>query len=111
MSAAPFPYTGEPARLPVVKAALKRVVDPEMALDIVALGLVYGVDLEPGRAHVRLTMTSAACPVTEFIVDEVAHELRSALGRDVKVDVQLCWDPPWEPARMSPGARSAMGWD
>ena len=106
-----FDYAGDPALEARVVAALKRVVDPEMALDVVELGLVHGVEVGPKEARVRITMTSAACPVTELIVDDVAHELRRALGEGVMVHVQLVWDPPWTPERMSDSARSAMGWD
>jgi metal-sulfur cluster biosynthetic enzyme len=105
-----FEYVGDPALAPGVTAALKRVVDPEMALDVVELGLVYRVEAAPAATRVRITMTSAACPVAEHLVEEVGHELRSARP-DVPVDVELVWEPPWSPERMSASARSAMGWD
>lgn len=110
MSEPRYPATGDAAACGRVEAALRRVIDPEMSLNIVELGLVYGVEAEPGRARVRLTMTSAACPVAELIVDEVGHEVRAALGEGAEVDVELCWDPPWGPERMSERARAAMGW-
>jgi metal-sulfur cluster biosynthetic enzyme len=106
-----FDYTGEPALAPAVTRALKSVIDPEMALDVVELGLVYAVDIGKDEARVRITMTSAACPVTELIVDEVGHALRELLGPGVMVHVAVVWDPPWTPERMSDRARSAMGWD
>jgi len=105
-----FEYDGPPEWAGLVRAALEEVVDPEMALDIVNLGLVCGVRGMPGRVEVRLTMTSAACPVSELIVDEARDALVAALGSDVHVDVQLVWDPPWTPERMSERARRAMGW-
>jgi metal-sulfur cluster biosynthetic enzyme len=112
MSEAPrFEYVGDPALEPRLTAALKRVIDPEMALDVVELGLVYRVEVGPAEARVRVTMTSAACPVTEHNVDEIARELRNELGEGVMVHVGLVWDPPWGPERMSARARSAMGWD
>jgi metal-sulfur cluster biosynthetic enzyme len=106
-----FDFSGDPALEPRVVAALKRVIDPEMALDVVELGLVYGVVVGEKEARASITMTSAACPVTELIVDEVAHELRSELGEGVRVHVKLVWDPPWSPERMSARARATMGWD
>jgi metal-sulfur cluster biosynthetic enzyme len=90
--------------------ALARVVDPEMAIDIVALGLVYGVDVAPGRVGVRITMTSAACPVAELIMEDIAAILKSEFGESLDVEVELVWDPPWTPERMSGRARDAMGW-
>lgn len=108
---APFDFKGDPALLPAVTRALHSVVDPEMAIDIVNLGLVYGVSIEGAMATVNITMTSAACPVAELIVDDVAQALSSVLGEGVEVKVDLCWDPPWGPERMSPAARAAMAWD
>ena len=106
-----FEYSGDPALGERIGRALHNVVDPEMALDIVELGLVYGVSAGDGAVKVRLTMTSAACPVTEMIVDDVHEELARELGEEARVEVEVVWDPPWSPERMSPGARSAMGWD
>ena len=105
-----FEFAGDPALAPGLTAALKGVVDPEMALDVVELGLVYRVEAAPEATRVRITMTSAACPVTEYIVEEVGHAVRMARP-GVPVDVELTWDPPWAPERMSAPARSAMGWD
>ena len=112
MSAASrFEYTGDPALEPALTRALKSVIDPEMALDVVELGLVYAIDVGRDEARAKITMTSAACPVTELIVDEVGYALRKLLGPDVMVHVGVVWDPPWTPERMSDRARSAMGWD
>lgn len=108
MSAAPFPYDG-PAELeaPVVRA-LTNVVDPEFALTIVDMGLVYGVTVDDDRVHVALTMTSAACPVADLIVDEAGTELSRIAGTRA-VDVELVWVPAWTPERMSERARRFMG--
>lgn len=110
-AASRFEYTGDPELEPAILAALHRVIDPEMSLDIVELGLVYAVTAEPGVVAVRVTMTSAACPVAEFIVDEIVVELKGELGADVAVDVDLVWEPPWTPERMSDRAREIMGWE
>ena len=94
----------------LAEAALRRVVDPETALDIVALGLVYGIDVAGSEVKLRLTMTSAACPVSELIMEEARREVSQALP-EMSVSVELCWDPPWTPERMSASAREAMGWE
>jgi len=104
-----FPYTGPEASRGPIERALATVVDPEMAINIVDLGLVYGVDVAGDRIAVRLTMTSAACPVAELIIDDIEAALSAALG-SVTVDVALCWDPPWTPERMSDAARDSLGW-
>ena len=108
---APFPFDGDPALLEPSAAALHRVVDPEMALDIVELGLVYGVAVEGSLVKVLITMTSPACPVTEYIAEEATHEVQRALGAELHARVTVTWDPPWTPERMSARAREAMGWD
>ncbi|MES2098475.1 MAG: metal-sulfur cluster assembly factor [Pseudomonadota bacterium] len=91
-------------------AALTRVVDPEVALSIVDVGLVYGVTITPDTARVRLTMTSAACPVADMIIEEVEHELDRVLPAGCSIDVELCRDPPWSPEMMSERARRFMAW-
>ncbi|APV52043.1 hypothetical protein BWI17_21650 [Betaproteobacteria bacterium GR16-43] len=101
-----FAYTGDAALEPEVLRALRRVVDPEMAVSIVELGLVYAVAVADDAVHARITMTSPACPVTELIVEDVVHELGKALDRSVEVEV--VWDPPWTPERMSERARKAL---
>lgn len=108
--AAPYPYTGpEELRQPVL-AALHRVVDPEVAMTIVDVGLVYGVTVSEQRLHVLLTMTSAACPVADVIVDDIGTELDRVAPEGMAVDVELVWEPPWTPERMSPRAKARMGW-
>lgn len=107
----PIPYTGDEKLREPVTRALHRVVDPEVALDIVEMGLVYGVDVGEGAVRVRVTMTSAACPVTELIVATIEEELRAELGHYWHVEVDVVWSPPWDPRLMSARARFAMGWD
>jgi metal-sulfur cluster biosynthetic enzyme len=109
-SPAAYPYEGPEALEAPILAALRRVVDPEVALCIVDVGLVYGVTVTPGRAQVVMTMTSAACPVTDLIVDEVYAELERVLPVGVEPEVELVWEPPWTPARMSARAKAFMGW-
>lgn len=104
----PFPYCGDPEVGVAIAGALGRVIDPEMSLGIVDLGLVYGVEARESEVAVRITMTSAACPVTDLIVDDILNELDAALGDAFDVDVNVVWDPPWAPERMSARARRAL---
>jgi len=108
---APITTTGDREQAAQVIAALRDVVDPEMALDIVSLGLVYGVAADAQEVAVTITMTSAACPVAELIVADIEERLAALLPDGGDVRVEIVWDPPWSPERMSPRARSAMGWD
>jgi len=106
----PFPYDGPEALREPVIAALDRVVDPEVALSIVDVGLVYGVTIAGSRMHVRLTMTSAACPVADVIVEDVEAELDRVAPPGMVIAVELVWDPPWTPERMSDCAKRFMQW-
>ena len=103
-----FPYEGPPGLRQPVLAALRRVVDPEVSLSIVDLGLVYGVQIGAELASVRMTMTSAACPVADMIVEEVEAELLQVLPEGCAAAVELCWEPAWSPALMSERARRFM---
>jgi metal-sulfur cluster biosynthetic enzyme len=106
----PYPYTGpEPLRQPI-DTALRRVVDPEVAMTIVDVGLVYGVTVTDERVHVLITMTSAACPVTDVILDDVRMELADVVPPGLALEVELVWEPPWTTDRMSARAKYFMGW-
>ncbi len=107
---APFPYNGpEALRQPVIDA-LMRVVDPEVALSIVDVGLVYGVTVSGERLHVLLTMTSAACPVADVIIEDIEMELDAIARPGQQIDVELTWVPAWTPERISERSRRFMGW-
>ncbi|HUX25822.1 MAG TPA: metal-sulfur cluster assembly factor [Burkholderiales bacterium] len=93
-----------------VREALRSVDDPEVGMNIVDLGLVYRIDVAPGRVHVELTMTTPACPMGDLITENADRAVRAALPEDVAVDVALVWDPPWTPELMSESARQTFGW-
>lgn len=109
-SQSPFPYTGPAALRQPVTEALTRVVDPEIAMSIVDVGLIYGVTVSSEKLHVLLTMTSAACPVAEVVVEDIEAELEGVAPPGLPVEVELVWEPPWTPERMSAHARRFMGW-
>ena len=94
-----------------VREALRGVDDPEAGMNIVDLGLVYGVDVADGVIGIDLTMTTAACPMTGMIVDDVRNAVASMAPPDARVDVRLVWDPPWTPDRMSGIAKDHFGWN
>ncbi len=96
-----------------VFAALRQVNDPELLVNIVDLGLVYEVDVteRDGKSdvHVKMTMTSPACPVGPELIREV-KDVISALGDEVgSVAVEMVMSPPWTPDRMTEEARDALG--
>lgn len=93
-----------------IREALKTVQDPEAGMSIVDLGLVYGIRIEAGRVHVDMTMTSPACPVAPYIVDESVAAIRAIVAEGTDVQVDLVWEPMWTPDLMSPEAQSRFGW-
>ena len=101
VAAAAQPAVGPMVTGDDVHEALREVIDPELGLDIVSLGLVYGVDIaEDGDTTVRMTLTSPYCPMGPMIESQVHAATQFLPGvRDVKVD--LVWDPPWDPHTMA----------
>jgi metal-sulfur cluster biosynthetic enzyme len=95
---------------PAARAALRAVEDPEAGMNIVDLGLVYAIAVTPQSVKVEMTMTSPACPMGAYLVDEVEAALRAAAPPGMPVRVELVWEPPWSPERMSPEARRHFGW-
>ena len=93
-----------------IRDALREVVDPELGINVVDLGLVYGITLDPDRVQVSLTMTSQACPMAPMLVDEARQAIEARLPEQVTATVELVWDPPWDPSRMSESARRELGW-
>jgi metal-sulfur cluster biosynthetic enzyme len=93
-----------------VREALKAVEDPEAGMSIVDLGLVYSIAAEPGRVQVEMTMTSPACPVAPYLVDESIAAIRAVAPEGTDVQIELVWDPPWTPERMSEEAQRRFGW-
>jgi len=92
--------------------ALKNVEDPEIGMNIVDLGLIYGVnwDEEAGDVQIDLTLTSPGCPLGPEIIRDIKRELRTF--RDVySVDVDLVWQPLWHPSMMSEYAKDELGYD
>ena len=93
-----------------VREALRQVEDPEAGMNIVDLGLVYGIEVADGEVRVEMTMTTAACPMADMIVDQAREAIGAAVPQGTAVDVRLVWDPPWTPDRMTGIAREHFGW-
>lgn len=92
-----------------VRTALRSVKDPELGLDLVVLGLVYDIQVgEDGAVKVTISLTSPGCPVAGQIVEDARTAVLGIDGVDV-ADVQLTFDPPWTPDRISPLIRSSLG--
>ena len=89
--------------------ALQTIYDPEIPVNIYELGLIYGVEVnEEGRTEVRMTLTAPACPVAGALVEEVAEKTGRVEGVSTS-HVELVWDPPWTPERMTEAAKLELG--
>jgi metal-sulfur cluster biosynthetic enzyme len=89
--------------------ALRCVYDPELCLDVVSLGLVYEIREERGNVVVEMTLTTPGCPVSESLPIEARDAVRGAVAPELGVEVEVVWDPPWNPAMMDDEAASALG--
>lgn len=92
-----------------IREALRHVVDPEIGVNIVDLGLVYRIEVEGARAHIAMTMTSPACPLADYLKDLVTSAIRRHVPDVMDVDIHLEWEPPWDPEMMSDEARRQLG--
>jgi metal-sulfur cluster biosynthetic enzyme len=86
---------------------LKAVSDPEIGMDIVNLGLVYDVQINGDRVYIKMTMTAPTCPVTPWILAEAQRVVENIDGVEA-ADVELVWEPVWNPSMMSDEAREAL---
>jgi metal-sulfur cluster biosynthetic enzyme len=93
-----------------VRDALREVIDPELGINVVDLGLVYRIEAEEGRLSVAMTMTTPACPLGEYLSAQAEAVVRRVAPEVPEVRVQLVWDPPWSPDLMSPDAKLRLGW-
>jgi len=92
-----------------VTEALRTCYDPEIPVNILDLGLIYGVEIDDeNRVEVRMTLTAPGCPVAGSLPAEVEQKIRRVAGVTA-AHVSLVWDPPWDPGRMSESARLELG--
>lgn len=94
-----------------IVSVLKEVYDPEIPVNVWDLGLVYNIDVDDeGNVHILMTMTAVGCPVSGMIVYYVEEALRENIPElaDKKVEVEITWDPPWTPDRVTPEGRELL---
>ena len=98
-----------PATEKDIRKALKTVKDPELNLDLVVLGLIYDIQVaEDGAVRVLISLTSPGCPVAGQIVEDARTAVLGVEGVE-RAEVELTFDPPWTPERISPLIRSSLG--
>ncbi|MCX6913778.1 MAG: metal-sulfur cluster assembly factor [Verrucomicrobia bacterium] len=93
---------------PLVLETLRQVVDPEIDCNIVDLGLIYGTRIEGRKVTVKMTLTTPGCPMHESIAGGVKNALRS-LEAVEEAEVEVVWDPPWNPSMMTDYGRARIG--
>ena len=91
-----------------VEDALSNVIDPELGLDFVELGLIYGVDIEDQHVHVTFTLTSPGCPIGPQVSEQI-EEFVGELDDVDEVTSSMIFTPPWTPDKMSEDAKFALG--
>jgi len=91
-----------------VEAALTNVIDPELGLDFVELGLIYGIEVDGGAVHVTFSLTSPGCPIGPQVSEQI-EEFVSELEGVESVESSMVFTPPWTPERMSEDAKFALG--
>jgi metal-sulfur cluster biosynthetic enzyme len=87
---------------------LRRVKDPELHLDLVVLGLVYGIEIIDSYVRVTISLTSPFCPIAGQIIEEARTAIESVEGVET-AEVELTFDPPWTPERIDPIIRASLG--
>jgi metal-sulfur cluster biosynthetic enzyme len=91
-----------------VMEALENVIDPELGLDFVSLGLVYDVEVEGSEVHITFTLTSPGCPIGPQVTEQMKEFVSEVEGVE-KVFPKMVFSPPWSPERMSEDAKFALG--
>jgi metal-sulfur cluster biosynthetic enzyme len=96
----------------MVYAAIKGVIDPELGINIVDLGLIYSVDIEEdGRISITMTLTAPGCPLHASFAQAIERVLWQSIPDLTGVSVELVWQPPWNPMMISPDGRTLLGID
>ena len=91
-----------------IMKALKECYDPEIPVNVWDLGLIYDVAVDGDKVHVKMTLTAPGCPMHSFISQEVKEKLQTVSGVK-EATVEVVWDPPWSPDKMSPEAKAQLG--
>jgi len=93
----------EPVRKQIADC-LRHVDDPELGINIVDLGLIYDLRFDDGNLTIELTMTTPACPLSDYIKDNIEQVMSQVKGVD-RLRIDIVWEPPWSPEMMEPEVR------
>ncbi len=91
-----------------IVGALKECYDPEIPVNVWDLGLIYDVSVDGDKVHIKMTLTAPGCPMHRYISEEVKNKIQTVNGVK-EATVEVVWDPPWNPDKMSKEARAQLG--
>jgi len=92
-----------------ITSCLENVIDPELGINVVDLGLIYNIHINGNKISVDMTLTTPGCPMAGMLAGSVEQAVRQTY-EGVDVEVSLIWDPPWTPDRLSEAARQQLGY-
>ncbi len=100
----------DPITEAAVLTAMRSVIDPELGVNVVDLGLVYGAEIDGRNVRVAMTMTTPACPLSSYLKGAAEGAVRSQVPEVGEVVIDIVWEPPWQPTMMSDAAKRQLGW-
>jgi metal-sulfur cluster biosynthetic enzyme len=92
-----------------IKKALQKVLDPELNISIVDLGLIYDIIINKNKVKIVMTLTTVGCPLYNLIEDEIKNQLVNLGFKKEDIEIELTFDPPWSIEKMSPKAKALLG--
>jgi metal-sulfur cluster biosynthetic enzyme len=93
----------------LIKKQLKKVIDPELGISIVDLGLIYQIKVNENKIYIKMTLTTIGCPLFSIIEEEIREKIAQLGVSKDKISIELTFDPPWTMERMSPAAKAILG--
>ncbi|RLG19925.1 aromatic ring hydroxylase [Candidatus Micrarchaeota archaeon] len=93
-----------------VMNALSQCYDPELGINLVDMGFIYGVEIKGGKVKIRMTFTTPGCPMVKMMLGEVEKKVKEVEGVK-EVEVEIVWEPRWTPERLSKEARKKLGFE
>ncbi len=93
-----------------VQEALKQVYDPELGVNVVDLGLIYGIAIQDKQVRVTMTLTTAGCPLHDSLSEAVQSAIKYTVPEVDSVIVDMVWEPAWSPDRMTEAGKRELGW-
>jgi len=92
-----------------IREILKKVIDPEIGIDVVSLGFIYDIKVKGNDIKITMTLSSPGCPLASYILSNIEEQIKEKL-KDYKVNIDLTFDPPWSPDKMEKWAKEQLGY-